>query len=234
MPGPLHLYAMLLQLALRTSPTLQETWMIALFFVLFGILAYLRVAYSKRFFKLLQAVYSVRMVRQAMREELSFTHRVSLFLLLVYTLNGGMVLYLLLISQRFPVFGLSGFGLFLLCAAAFLLLLCARIISLRAIGWITQQSLLTAEYEFHLLLMNKFLALAWLPPLMLMAFGAKTHVTLWMMAALLMFCVAWLLRVVRGIGVALESRISGVYIILYLCSLEIMPLLFAVKAFSNF
>lgn len=66
---------------------------------------------------------------------------------------------------------------------------------------------------------------------MALSYGKPSHIFIWIGLGLLLL--SYLIRLVRGTIAAFEERISLNYIILYLCTLEILPLAVMIKAWMS-
>lgn len=220
--------------AIRQSPTLYQSWMIPVFLLAIGFVAYIRTVYFRRFQRLLASLASMRAVKQVMREELILSHRASLLLTILFALMGGLLLY---DAGAFYQWGpksqngLIWFGIFSL---AILLIYLGKLVLIKLLEWIFASQEPLQEYLFTVFSFNKFLALALLPILILLNFTSITAAPIWLTVGFTLVAVAWMVRIVRGLIIAVQNRIRGLYIILYLCALEIMPLLLFLKvAFSG-
>jgi hypothetical protein len=89
----------------------------------------------------------------------------------------------------------------------------------------------TEETVFNTRLYYKALGLVLLPIVTIHAIIAETNfITIWVMAALIV--IMYVATVIRTIYLGNRKDISFFYLILYLCTLEILPLLLVFKLIS--
>jgi hypothetical protein len=204
-------------------------WVAAVLFSSFTILVILRVFDFKRLLQLMNGFLRSSSVSVLYREEYSLTSRVSVLLLFNYLL-----MFPLFIWQTARLWGpagvgLQGFGL-IICGTAIAYFL--KITTTRMLGNIFEVREAAAEYTYNVLLFNKTAGLVLFPICLLLAYARQIP------PEILVWCgiVSWgliliyrLLRVVL-IGIA-NSGVSFFYIMLYLCTLEIIPFIVIIKVF---
>jgi len=90
----------------------------------------------------------------------------------------------------------------------------------------------TEESVFNIRLYYKALGLILLPIVTIHAVLTETNfITIWVMAALVV--IMYIANVIRTIYLGIRKDISIFYLILYLCTLEILPLLLVFKLISR-
>ena len=163
------------------------------------------------------------------REEYSLTSRVSVLLLLNY-----LFMFPLFICQTAGFYGadrdgLAGFGLIIGGTAVAYLV---KIMATRILGNIFEIKDAASEYVYNILLFNKTAGLILFPICMLLAYARQIppEILVWTgIVSWFLILIYRLLRVIL-IGVA-NSAVSFFYIILYLCTLEIIPFVVILKVF---
>lgn len=218
---------------LRPSPNLYEDWMILVFFLSLTILAYVRVVYGKRIQRLYSSLLRVQILKQVMREELVFSHRASVLLFLNFCLVISLIGVAAAKFYGWNVFGTSGMVLygvfFVTVSGAYLLkLLVASILRV-----VLADPGLLREYLYVVFLVNKAAGIILLPlalGLIYLNVGALQQIFFACIAVLL---ILGLYRIVQGALLSVGYRVPKVYIILYLCTLEIMPLLVIIGAMNR-
>ncbi len=204
-------------------------WIAAALFASFTVLVVLRVFDNRRLVQLLQGFLRSSSVSVLYREEYSLTGRVSVLLLLNYLLVFPLFLWQTAGYFGAPRDGLAGFGLIAAgITAAYLL----KIASTRVLGSIFEVQEAAAEYVYNILLFNKTTGLVLFPVCLLLAYARQIPPEILVWTGIVswgLILVYRLLRVVL-IGVS-SSSVSFFYIILYLCTLEIIPFVVIIKVF---
>ncbi len=147
------------------------------------------------------------------------------FYLFVFSLFGYQLL-----KQYGTSLPYSGFVLFLLCMAAILLFFLLKNLLYSLLGFISETRIQTHEYLFNLRNYNKVLAVFLLPLVGLTAWAPVYNPAVFLLTGLIMTVLLYLLTLHRGVVILLKNQFSVFYLFLYLCTLEILPLLLFFKA----
>lgn len=217
---------------LRQSPNLFELWMLPLFLYILILLGYVRVSYSRRLHRLFSSLIRLQIFRQIMREELVFSHRVSLLLFLNFGLVLALIFYTASRFYGWYTGGYSGWEAFLvivgIIAGGYLLKLLINFILRK----LYRDPGLLREYIFEVVLINKVLGILLLPVVLALVFVNVSQLHGLFIAAGIILCLFLVYRILRGIIMSMSYSVSWVYIILYLCTLEILPFLVLYKIFT--
>lgn len=218
---------------LRENPILFEPWMTGVFLVALASLAYIRVVYYKRFGLLFKTAIKLQILRQVMREELLFSHRSSMVLFAHFMAMAALIVY-----AAFQYYGivpkdLVGFSLYLAILVSLSALYLLKFMLMGILRWIYQDKGLLKEYRFEVFSVSKILGLVYMP-LALIAVSVNVGKLEWVfpLAALLFFA-AFVFRTAQGLVMSLAYNVSRIYIILYLCTLEILPFVLFLSLFTK-
>lgn len=218
---------------LRNAPNLFEDWMIGIIILIVGILAYMRVTYNKRLSRLFNSLVRIQILRQTMREELVFSHRASVLLLINFVLVTSLLVYCAASYFKLNISDLKGMQLYGLIALSISGIYLGKLLLASFLRWLYQDSGLIREYLFESFLINKAVGVIFIPLAIGIAFVniGKLDLLFWVTAVIIALLLAF--RVVQGLRMSSSYPISWIYIILYLCTLEIMPLLLLFGAFET-
>ncbi len=210
---------------LRSAPSLYEDWMLLLFALVFIHIAYVRISYQRRLQRLFSSLLRLQILRQLMREELVFSHRASVLLFANFVLLLSLVFYL---TAKFFEWSLPyGYGWlsYLVVVASIALLYFSKLMLGRFMRWLFKDGSVIREYLFELFLVNKALGLLLIPVCLAMAYTSAGSVILLLWLAAFLAAGSFLFRILQGLRISRSHRAHGVYIFLYLCTLEILPVL---------
>jgi hypothetical protein len=208
-----------------------------LFFVLLFVLAifsYLRVAYGKYLNRLFAALFNMNITNQIVRDENILVKRASLMLNFIFYAAAALLLYLISIEYNWQIPFLKtgvvrflGFG-FLIAILYFL-----KYIILEITGWLFDFTREMASYIFNISLINNLLGIALIPLLTLFVFFGHMQLSWLLLAAIGLVGCAFVYRLVRGVIIGLSIPSATVaYLFLYICALEIAPLIVIFKLIS--
>lgn len=205
-----------------------------LLFVLILFFALIKVIFNKYVHNLFAVFFRVSLKQKQMREQLLQTPLASLLLNILFILTGG--IYVAYLANYYNVFQGTGFGWLLLYGAAGLAAIyLVKLIVLKITGWVFNIKDATETYTFIVFLVNKLIGITLIPFLLFMAFSqrevVKVAVTLSYVIILFFFLYRYIIsyRAIRK-----EIKVSQFHFFLYLCALEIIPLLLIYKVLLAF
>jgi hypothetical protein len=207
--------------------------MAGVFLISLGALAYIRMVYSKRFGLLFKTAARLQILRQVMREELLFSHRASLVLFAHFVVMASLIIY-----AAFNFYGVVdeesiGISLYLIVFFGLLLLYLLKFLFMGVLRWVYQDKGLLREYRFEVFSVSKILGIIYLP-LALISVSVNVGKLEWVFPlAALLFGVSFVFRAVQGLAMSFSYNVSRIYIILYLCTLEILPFVLFLSLFNK-
>jgi len=218
----------------RSVTYLSEGWMFLVFLAMFGLLSIVRWNYNKNLKELFKAVVNVRMLREILREEIVLASRASQLLTVLACLSYSLFFYLFFkhLGFSFQSLKIDGFLHFLFILSIVVALYFIKILVLNLVKFLFEGDYSLTEYEFNFILLIKVVGLSLIPVSLLLAYYSEGS-RMWLLnAGIVVMTLGLVWRWVRGFSNALLSGVSLVYIILYLCTLEILPVAVLLKAVS--
>ena len=208
-------------------------WIIVSFLVCLIIIAWLKFFYFKRLRQIYLAPLSQRFLNLLTKEGSLFNERISVALSVVYIFTYAFLLSL--VMKDFLSGAVSRFAdyqLFALCAAALFLFWTIKISTIRFLGTVFHTMTTTYEYLNNILVFSFITGLILLPLLILTLF---LNSTILLYTTLIINGLVFVFRVMRGffIGISLK-KFSYLFLFVYLCALEILPLLVILKGIYLF
>ena|GEM_PF-1689818 len=208
----------------RNSPD----WEMGVFILAFILLGSVRLFFNKYLGQLLISTINYITASRMFRERsLSFMHasfRLDVMFYMVSSLfvfhalqvfhirlyRGGIISYLFILGGLVAYFALKRFAYYLQ-------------------GNISRTVQETLEFLFNMNTYNRVLGLFLLPVSLIVAFTPMAEPELVVLAGISVICIFYLLLILRGVKILMRKHFSIFYLILYLCTLEILPLLFIYK-----
>jgi hypothetical protein len=211
----------------------QPDWILALFLISFGLIAWIQVTYSKRLRQILLAPYSRRFLNQLIRDGNIINERISIALVIVYFTGISLFLYQInILIVHHPIYNLTGFPLYLTMALSLLIYWLVKILVIRVLGIIFKTSQATYEYILNIFILIMVSGILFLP-LMVLTVYLKSIFLIY--TCLIIFILLFIFRFIRGfiIGISV-SRFSYLLLFVYLCSLEILPVIILAKLILSY
>ncbi|NND76672.1 MAG: DUF4271 domain-containing protein [Flavobacteriales bacterium] len=214
---------------LRAEYTLGEDWMIGLFALVLAIVAFVKFRHSKKLNKLFDAFQNPRMVRQLMREEQVFANSASVLLDVNFWLMLSLFMFFLL--KRFSELLYDSFGIHLMwmLMLGILAIYLVKFISGLVMGSLFDKSYGIGEYLYNVYIFNKALGLVLIPVNMALALFPLRYSVLFLVVAIVIIALLLTFRTIRGLRIGKDNNAKDLYLFLYLCALEFLPLALIVK-----
>ncbi|MBI3519797.1 MAG: DUF4271 domain-containing protein [Bacteroidetes bacterium] len=204
-------------------------WPGILLFAIFSIYVLIRLSQPKKIFKIFISVFSLQEAKQLFREDFKLTKRVSVFL------GTGFILVLaFLIQITNQYFGLilkdySHLEQYLFFVAVATLTYLIKFVANYVLAFISSNEELSKEYLFNVFLFSQTTGIILFPLIVCLQF--TKYPPEWFLYPALIICLGfYALRMFRGFILSVSEQSVGIlYIFLYLCALEILPLLILIK-----
>lgn len=208
-------------------------WPGILLFFVFGLYVAVKVYSPKKLMQVFASVFSLQAAKQLLREDYKLNRRVSVFLSIGFVIISAFVAY---IANNY--FGLilkekSSLYQYLFFAGVILIMYLVKYVVTYTLSFIIGEFDLGKEYFFNIFIFNQTAGVA-LFPIVLCILFSKLSTELFLYPGIVICAVFFFLRLFRGFVIStLEQNIGVLYIFLYLCSLEILPLLVLIKFLLN-
>ncbi len=217
-----------------TRPEIMKVWQNhdLMFYVLLGLFFYfalIKTAFSKYVNNLTAIFLRVTLKQQQIREQLLLAPLPSLLLNILFFVNGGLYISLLL-----DYYGKSIEPNFWLqtayCSGLLVLIYLGKLIIMKSVGWIFSISRATDTYIFLVFLVNKMLGIFLLPFLVLIVFEPPQAQQVFVTLSLIFIVLVFLYRFFFSFKpLQNEIRWSLFQFFIYLCAFELAPLVLIYK-----
>jgi len=202
------------------------------FYLLMGALmlvAWMRSVFGGILKKTYQATISFSVTLRMYKDNSVLQKQLDGILTALYFLSTGF--YFLLLESKFNLYpyDLSGFIGYLFNIGILILIYFGRSFLLMLTGFIFNQRLLFDEYRYHISVFNKLTGLVLLPFILLINYseGIVQNTLEWLSVAVVGSII--LLRLYRGFIFSAKKGVLIFYLFLYLCALELVPVMVIFK-----
>ena len=127
----------------------------------------------------------------------------------------------------------DGFGNYMTLFGIVTLVFLVKMLVIAAIDTFSSKEIALRVYFGNTVILSQIAAflLLFLSIVMALTYGNPSSLLIWI--GLFILLISYLIRLTRGIIAAIQERISLNYLILYLCTLEILPLAVLIKAWMS-
>jgi hypothetical protein len=207
-----------------------------LIFIIIGsliILAWLKLFFNKFFDQVIVSMWNFQLGSKFLRDQGIFSRRVGLVLNINFLLVAGLFIYLVLTHFNINPLSLRPFYAYIFYTSILTIFLLIRYILTRITGIIFNQQVYFREYLYHILIIYKNLGIFFIPIVFCIAYIQENLRIYVIIFALALVVLAYFFRFVKGFQLIIKKDVLIFYLILYLCTLEILPVLFYYKFFSG-
>lgn len=206
----------------------ETDWILLFSITLLAFLTYLKIIFANVFRQLITSLFSLQLARQFINEKSGIVQKASFFLIILFILS--ISLYFYSVAQYFSFFlTSSSFGNFILILSFTVLFFLIKYLSYKLIAYLTETHEITNIFINHFSIFYRNLAI-FLPPLSAISFFI--HYSLlpyWLISIGLLIIFFSILRIYRAFSLSFQMNFSFYYIFLYLCTIEILPIIYSIK-----
>ena len=217
----------------RPNSISDQYWISCLLLLIFTIYVWLKIAYRKKIKQNFNAFFTNRAITQ-LSEEQALSSRLSVFLSIIFVVVWSLFIYQLNSFYGWHLSSQSGLLFYLQLCAIIVLTYFVKMETVKLLGFIFKTENESSEYIFNIFLFNKMTGLFLLPVVVCIAFCKQISPHYFIHIGLILLALMFLYRSLRGFIIAFgNSKISRFYLFVYLCTLEILPLIVLTKTFMG-
>ncbi len=190
------------------------SFMLAISFV---IIAFARLSSKQMVFGMIKAIYKNKQIDKIIQDEYPLNNASSWFLIINYIVSASTLLFLSIPSTN----NLNPKIIFLLLPIPFLMVFLPWL-SLFLVGFITGEKNSVTESKINTFIFAHFAGIIYSLMLLIWAFNIQ-WTTIFVQIFVWFTALMWIYRFFRGFIFAINKGITWYYIILYFCTLEILP-----------
>ena len=206
---------------LRSNPD----WLVGVILVAFLLFATVRLIFNKYLNQLLHSTVNYSTFTRLFRERYFNLLHASFRLDLIFNLELALLIYQFLSIHKINLGFSKSYSLYIACLGLIVGYFLAKRIVYYLLGILTESKPEVLEYMFNIIVFNRAMGVFLLPLTAIIAFVPLTIAEPLLYFGLLIVVIFYLLELARGIKIFLKKQFSILYLILYLCTLEILPLL---------
>ncbi len=208
-------------------------WIFWTYIIIALLFLWIQVFYRKYFTSLFNSSISYHMSSKLFNERTILARRVSVVLNFIYTVSLSLVIYKIFQYLGIQSKAFDRFSLFLIILNLIILYSISKTILQKVIGFFFDKLDQINEYLHNVYVYNKILGI-FLLPLSFAAYYTPVKITEILVAAAILFYVFSLLfKIIRGFQIIIKNDVFIFYSILYLCTLEILPIIIGIKIFKT-
>jgi len=199
-------------------------WLFITLFILLALFAVIRIYYGSIMMQTLQSSVSFQVASRIFKDKSVLQQQLDNLLYGLYFLSAGLLLFVAENKSGFEPYGVSGGYLYLFNVALLVVLFMARVVLINAAGFLFNKSNIFREYLYNVFIFNKLIGISVLPLLLFVIYtnGILMEVFQWIVLAVISMIL--MMRLIRGFVFSFRREVPIFYMFLYLCALEMAPL----------
>ena len=210
----------------------RDPWIVEIIIALLFYTALLNLFLGNEMRSVLQAFYNRNALSQTEKESGLINSWAFIGLFILFSLSFGLLLYQLT-AYYHVYYSVTGFRLFLVISLSIALLFILKFLVLKLIGFLFDAGSLVSEYIYILNLTYFTIAFLLLAVVICISLISERFVPLLLTVTLIITTVIFVWQYLRNsVGMAANFRFHKFYLFIYLCALEISPVLVLIKALS--
>ncbi len=210
---------------------ISNDWLLGLFIFISLLFLWVKMFYNKYFSLLFGSLLSYQLSLKLLREKNIMTRRVSFVLNFIYSIVLAVFILRILEFYDIKIFKFNTFETLLLLINLIIIISIIRIFILNMVGIVFNSTQIFNEYIHNNYIINKNLGLFLFPLLIMQVYINEKIKIIFILTGILLIIISYIFRLYRGFQIIIKKDIFLFYLILYLCTLEILPLLLGYKLF---
>jgi hypothetical protein len=207
-------------------------WVLGVIGIIIISFAVMKLVFTKQLSLVFHAFYDNRILAQINKEENVFTSWHFLFSYIIFSFTIGLFLYLFL-DRYETTLEVSGFFLFLMISLAFGFLYGLKILVLRFVGFVFEIQKPIRDYINIIYLSFFNVSVFFIPLTLILILTVYKESNLILLIGVVITLTVIILQLLRAwVQILSNYKLSKFYLILYLCTLEICPILILFKALN--
>lgn len=211
------------------SNTTNEYWVFGVILFLLAVMAFTRVFYYHLILERINAFFAIRYFKQLIRRELILFHPYSLITLFLFALSVGLIVTkAIMIYQPDLLVSFTDYIWCLMATGAALGWILIRAVVYKIVQGLIGVDAGQSENRYRIIIFNQVITYLLIPLVSVVFFVNEPFAKwiIWLVAAILLL--NYLYRLVHSILSSLGQSTGLLYLFLYLCTLEIAPVLIIV------
>ncbi|WP_462319183.1 DUF4271 domain-containing protein [Marinilabilia sp.] len=206
------------------STLLSQDWFLFVLVGLVAIIGFVRFRWQKYLSDVFSAVVFSNVANKLQSDTSGNKRLASFWLGFLFYANFSLLLFETMRFSERTFFNLEGWRLLMALIGFLFVIFTLKFVVYKFVGWVFRVQESTGEYLFQSSVMSKAFGVILMPLVIIFPF-LEPEARIWIpRIGLSVFILLYVIQIGRGIGANLRNTLSGYYIILYLCALEILPL----------
>jgi len=204
---------------------MRTDWILGIIILAYLVYGWVNVRFSKYLKSVVLSSYNYFAARKLQEESNVVRSNVFMVLNALFFINTSLLISLWFEFNHSPILGQKGLVLFFIILGIVMAVYGVKGICLALLDFIFMTKGAYLNYNANVFIFNKLFGIILLPLITIIPFVPADFVQPLFLIALSVFGLLYLMRIFRGLQIGIKNGLSILYLILYLCALEIFPIL---------
>ena len=208
-------------------------WVLLVIIIIVLLFIWIKIFYNKFFSFLANSLISYQLSAKLFSEKNVLLKRVSFVLDVIYHIVLSIFLYESFTFLNLSPVRLTSYNLFLLFLNILILYTLLRSVVLKLFNYLFKTDPIISEYVHNNFIINKSIGIVLFPVTIAICYMPESFAGILFVVGLVLLGSGIVFKMVRGYQIIIRKEVLFIYLILYLCTLEILPLLLGYKVFMS-
>jgi hypothetical protein len=208
-------------------------WLMLIFMIVILLFIWIKIFYNKFFSILSNSLVSYQLSAKVFHEKNVLLKSVSFVLDVIYLIVLTVFLYECFTFWNLAPMKMASYNLFLLLFNIIILYTVTRGLILKLFNTLFKTESIVSEYVHNNFIINKSIGIVLFPFVFAICYLPESFIRVLLWAGLLILGAGIIYKLLRGYQIIIRKDVLFIYMILYLCTLEILPLLLGYKVFMS-
>ncbi len=207
---------------------LKSNWgFLGFLLILLFYVAFIKLKFNNKLKQYPKALFNYHLFYRMFQEQNTNSNRLSALLSVLFTINSSILLFYLGIK---PIVTSTNYGIILISIiSAVSIYYLAFVLINKLIAFIYEDKKILKEYLYNFHFINRFFGVLSIPFVIIYPFLASPFSTSVLYLAIILYLILYIYHWLRGTYISFKNNVPIFYMILYLCILEIVPVILLYK-----
>lgn len=218
----------------KEIPAFWSDWILGLIILSCILLGWMKIFYNKILSQIVKSTYNYTPSHNLYINKNILTKRAFMVMNAVFFINTGLFIYLAAKNFKLNPINVQGIKMFFFFTGFILAVFLLRYIISKITGYVTMAQKLMSEQLYNIFIYAKVTGLLLLPFLIIIPYTNNYVTNIAIFAGAGLIVLMYILGIIRGIKIFTLEKVSLLYLFLYLCTFEFVPILVFLKYLEIF
>lgn len=206
-------------------------WMLGVILFSLFVITLVKYFYKKFLSQILHSNYNYQISNRLFNERNIPVQRIYFILNIIFIINLGLFIYQALDYYSISIFDIYGFYLFLIYCGIIILIYSLKYIVYKISGIVFLAEEQFSEYLHNIFIYNKTVGIILFPVIIGIPFIPDNFSSILVNGGIVIICIFYIFSLIRQIKISIKINFAMFYIILYFCTIEVLPIFLFYKLF---